>query len=162
MPDFPGHAIVAGMRPQRKRVLDIDFVAPHSLEACVYRLGRLDDRRDVPFAPPVSIRLARLDEDTWAFRLNESIPAPVKVEGYLNRLHHESTYVSGCALVKRRPLYRDLLLGLLLILALALVVGMLILALYLPAFLYFTARYQAGVDDERARLIRLMGNTLSY
>ena len=162
MPDFPDRAIVIAMRGRNKRDLDIDFIASHSLDECVYRLGRLDDRRDVPFAPPVSIRLTPLDDTTWAFRLHEAAPAPVLIDGYLNHLHDDCTYVSGRAIIKRRPLYRDLLLGLLLILALALIVGPVIVAFYLPAFVVFTVRYQSGVENERARLARLMCNTLIY
>jgi hypothetical protein len=150
------------MKRKRKHRLDIDFVAPHALDDCVYRLGRLDDRRAVPFAPPVSIRLAHLDADTWGFCLNEDTPAPIRIDGYLNRLHDDATYVSGRAMMRRRSLYRDLLLGLLLILGLALVVGPVIVLLYLPAFLFFTTRYHDGVADEHARLARLMSDTLVH
>lgn len=149
-------------KKRKKLSLDIDFVAPRPLEDCVYRLGRLDDRREIPFAPPVSIRLAQLDEDTWSFRLNESTPAPVTIHGYLNRLHDQSTYVSGLAKIERHRLYRDLLFGLLLILLVALVVGLVVIVLYLPVFLVFTARYQSGIEDERNRLTRLMGDILIY
>lgn len=141
--------------------LDIDFVAPHSLDDCAYLFGRLHERRDIPFAPVVAVELRNLDDDTYAFRLNEAVPAPVVIHGYFNRLHNDSTYVSGVATIRRFSLYRDLLLGLLLILLLALVVGPLILLVYLPVFVIFVMRYHSGVQHERARLVRLMCETLS-
>ena len=144
----------------QKRTLDIDFVAPHSLEDCAYRLGRLDDRRSVPFSPPFSVRLTHLDENTCAFLLNENSPAPVMIRGYLNYLHDRATYVSGVAIIKRHPLYRDTLVGLGLILALVVVVSELMLVVYLPIFAFFMLRYRAGITRERERLVRLVGDTL--
>ena len=150
------------MGKRKKHELDIDFVAPHSLEDCAYLLGRLDDRREIPFAPPVRVRLEPVDDDTVAFRLHEEAPAPVVIHGYLNRLHDESTYVSGIAITRLHVLYRELLLGSGLILGLTAVVGPIVSVLYAPAFAMFVLRYRRGVALELGRLTRVVGDILSH
>ncbi len=150
------------MGKRKKHKLDIDFVAPHSLEECAYLLGRLDDRREIPFAPPIRVRLDYIDDDTCAFRLNEDAPAPVVIHGYLNRLYDDSTYVSGIAITRQRVLYRELLLGCGLILGLTLLVGPMVSVLYVPAFAAFVLRYRRGVELELGRLTRVVGDMLSH
>ena len=86
----------------------------------------------------------------------------VKIHGYLNRLHAESTYVSGVAITRRHVLYRELIVGSGLILGLALVVGPLIGLLYVPAFAVFILRYRRGVALELDRLTRVVGDMLSH
>ena len=150
------------MGKRKKHELDIDFIAPHSIEQCAYLLGRLDDRREIPYAPPVRVRLDYVDDNTYAFRLNEDAPAPLIIHGFLNRLHDDSTYVSGIAITRRHVLYREMIVGSGLILGLALLVGPIIFVLYVPVFAVFVLRYRRGVELELGRLTRVVGDMLSH
>ncbi|MBZ0294380.1 MAG: hypothetical protein K8L99_17590 [Anaerolineae bacterium] len=141
---------------------DIDFVSRYSLEDCIYRLGKLDDRRRYPFAPITLLRLQYLDDNTCAFQVAERLPAPVVIHGYLNRLQSDATYVSGHARIRRHRLIGEVLIGFGLIALIALLVGTLVIVLYLPVAAVFFWRYQRGVADEHRRLVRVFRDLLSY
>jgi hypothetical protein len=148
-------------RPQHS-LRGIDFISPHSLDECAYRLGRLDDRRRVPFVPQTRICVRCLNENTWSFSINETLPAPVRVYGYLNRLHDASTYISGEVIISYRRLCRDVVMGGALLIGLGLVVHVLVALVYGLCFGLFLWRYLRGIAAERSRLTRLIGDTLSY
>ena len=148
-------------KPKRKRRgLEMDFIAPHAIEDCMYKLGQLHEQREIPFAPLLSVRLASLDADTCHFELRQRLPAPVSIHGYLNRLDGQSTYVSGLAVLHYRRLYGEAALVLLGLLGLMLVVGPLIGLLYLPLLLIFMLRYRHGAAQEFGRLSQLLTGML--
>lgn len=152
--------MIPPIEKRQHRPVAIDFVAAYSLEDCAYRLGQLHDRRALPFVPPVQVRLICLDDDTWAFQLRETQSAPVTIHGFLNRLHHDSTYISGVAVINRYRLYADAVIGLAIISGLALIVGLVVAVLYVPILLYLIQRYWRASRAELLRLTRLIGDVL--
>ena len=145
----------------RKSKMAFDFVAPHSLEECMYRLGLVQEQRDIDFAPRIAIKQHRLDADTCAFSVWERRPASITLTGYMNRLADDATYVHGSAVIQRRTYLEaaPIVGG---IIGMCVVVGWGIGAILLPPALLFMQKTWRGSEIEQERLLRLTRDTLLH
>ena len=145
----------------RKAKMTFDFVAPYSLEDCIYRLGKLQEIRDLKFVPRIIIKRRMLDVDTCEFHVRETRPASITLVGYLNRLDDGATYVSGETAIQRRT-YVEAAPFVGAIFALCIVVGWGVGALLLPPLFLFMRGYWRGSEVEQDRLLRLTKDMLLY
>jgi hypothetical protein len=146
---------------KRKRKPLFDFVVPHSLEECAYRVGHIQEIRDIAFAPTIRIRLTPVDDDTYSFQVREVRPGSIHLVGYLNRLDKHTTYVSGMAAI-RPIIYLEMIPLAGVIFALMFFAGWMMGLLFFPPLIVFALRTWRGVRKERERLIRLTKGILGY
>lgn len=149
------------MNGKLKRELDFDFVVARSLSECQYRLGRLQEIRDIPFAPIVQIRQQAQKSDSIAFIITETQPADIVLSGYMTYLEAEKTFIGGQVWLQQYSRWEAwpptlILVVLWPILGTGFTIGGLAL------WWWFVRRYQRGAAREAARLVRLLKATMAY
>ncbi len=146
--------------PTARRLFD--FCAPLALEECVSRLGSLQEHRPIDWAPTTTVRIERLNPDTYTFAITEHNPAPVRISGYLNRLDEAATYVSGEAASGNLRQWGEVALVGALVLGLSAWLGLFVGCLFFPPLGVFAWMYYRGTHKERDRLLRVTRDTLGY
>jgi hypothetical protein len=141
--------------------LAMDFVVSQPLERCAYRLALVEERREIPFVPRLTLYLCRVDADTYVFELHEDHALPISIQGVLNRLDQNRTYVSGRVRLDQPRMVAEQSAVLLMTLACALLIGPLMVCISLPLLCLLLGRYQQATTDEFGRLIHLLRGTLA-
>lgn len=136
----------------------IDFVAPYPLSECVYRLGEMQELRDIPFVPRVKIQLKPVKNEHYRFTITEVAPASIEIRGDLYRLGNDKTHVTADATIQRRT-YVEWIPVAVLITALFPVIGLASL-IFGASLGVFVRKYWIGSEREYKRLIRQTEDTL--
>lgn len=149
------------MTKHLKWALSFDFIASHSLDECDYRLGLLQEIRDIAFAPTIQIHRHTHKNDSLAFTIIETQPADIVISGYMTYLEAEKTFISGSVYLQPHSRWEALPPALaLLCMGPFLGVGAVIGGLGL--WWWFVQRYQRGTAREAARLVQLLKDVLYY
>lgn len=141
---------------------DFDFVSPHSITECADRLSKLQELREIDFAPQMTLQKRVIKTDLIEFTLHESHPAAIKITGWMNRLDEGHTYISGTVLIQHQVYQRETLPLAAIVVGIGPVVGWGASILLLGLLGAFSWRTITGSQREQARLIELLKDTLAY
>ncbi len=109
--------------------------------------------------PYIRVKMVRIDDENYRFRLRETGPATIEIHGYLRFWTDRLTAVQADVRVHPVTYLEFALFGIGIVL---LSVFMLwwIAPLFLPMLLWFVIRYHRGLRYEQNRLARLLEDTL--
>ncbi|MFZ4814527.1 MAG: hypothetical protein ACOYL5_08330 [Phototrophicaceae bacterium] len=140
---------------------DSAFITRLTLETCVSRVAQLQDLRPADgWSPTLHIHLQADTPDTYALRVDERWPAPLRLKGKLTRLPNHITEVTLSVRLQRWRLLAEIALVAAFVALVTWRLGLFtggVLAVLAALFFRWVWR---GIGHERARLLALLQDTL--